>query len=234
MVNLTSEMAQLWASLGPSGPGRGRVVQFVSASRGEGTSTVAREFARFAAGRSTRPVWLIDLDLDSAADQHEAIIAEAGRYGELGPPSSASPDGSMFFEVQPPARNRAGAVIPDANYLFARQVGATRLWVTRFRSEMLRQGQTVKIRPSSDYWNALSRHAQWVVIDAPAAEVSSAALTVAPQVDATVLVVAAEEAGPRAPANLRDGIEQAGGRCAGIVFNRARIAPPSFLKAILS
>ncbi len=55
----------------------------------------------------------------------------------------------------------------------------------------------------------------------------------APGVDCTVLVVAAEEGDARGPAALRDAIDQAGGRCAGIVFNRARIEPPRFLKAIL-
>jgi hypothetical protein len=33
---------------------------------------------------------------------------------------------------------------------------------------------------------------------------------------------------------LRDAIEQACGRCAGIVFNRARIEPPKFLNALMS
>jgi hypothetical protein len=55
----------------------------------------------------------------------------------------------------------------------------------------------------------------------------------APFMDTTVLVVAAEGEDTRAPAALRDAIEEVGGRCAGIVFNRARIAPPRFLKAIL-
>ena len=54
MVDLNTEMADLWASLGTPAPGRARAVQFVAARRGEGTSTVAREFARFAARRAGR------------------------------------------------------------------------------------------------------------------------------------------------------------------------------------
>jgi Mrp family chromosome partitioning ATPase len=232
MINLTSEMAQLWAALGSPTPGLGRAVQFVAASRGEGTSTVAREFARFAAGRASRPVWLIDLDL-LGGGQYEAILGDPTRFGPLGRPAAATPDGSMFFTVQPPARDKDGRVMPDGAYLSAQQAGGSRLWVTRFRAEMLRSGQAPQLTPEADYWKAMRRHADWIVVDAPAAERSSAAVAIAPLVDCTVLVVAAEGRDTRAPAALRDAIEQAGGRCAGIVFNRARIAPPRFLKAIL-
>ena len=232
MVNLTSEMAQLWASLGTLPTGQGRVVQFVAATRGEGASTIAREFARFAAGRSRRPVWLVDVDLQGAV-QHAAMSSEPERYGLLGRPAAASPDGSAFFTVQPPARGGQGKTIPDASYLCAQPAGRSRLWVTRFRREMLQPGQSPHLLPSGDYWTALRRHADLVAVDAPAADRSSAALTLAPFMDCTVLVVAAEGKDTRAPAALRDAIEQAGGRCAGLVFNRAQIAPPKFLKRIL-
>ncbi len=232
MLNLTSEMAQLWASLGSPRPGLGRVVQFVAAGRGEGTSTIAREFARFAAARCRRPVWLVDLDLQGAG-QHAAIAADPSRYGLLGRPAAASPDDTTFFTVQPPAQDRQGRRIADAAYFWVQQAGQSRLWVTRFRREMLRPGQAPHLLPGEAYWKALRRHADMAVIDAPSADRSTAAVTMAPGVDCTVLVVAAEEGDARGPAALRDAIDQAGGRCAGIVFNRARIEPPRFLKAIL-
>ena len=232
MVNLTAEMAQLWASLGPPRPGRGRVVQFMSATRGEGCSTIAREFARFAAGRAQRPVWLIDLDL-MGPGQHAAISADAGRYGALGRPAIASPDGSSFFTVQPPGRDRQGRAIPDANYLSGQNAGGSRLWVTRFRRERIAAGQGAHLIAAPDYWNAMRRHAELVVVDSPSPDRSPAGLAVAALMDMTVLVVAADGADTRAPAALRDAIDQAGGRCAGIVFNRSRIEAPGFLKALL-
>ncbi len=48
-VDLSAEMSELWASLGAPTGGRVRVIQFVAARRGEGTSTVALELAAFAA-----------------------------------------------------------------------------------------------------------------------------------------------------------------------------------------
>ena len=232
MVDLTSEMAQLWGSLGAPAPGQSRVIQFAAARTGEGTSTLAREFANFASRRLQKGVWLVDLDLLNAP-QHKAIAEEAGRYGVMGRQSAASPDGSAFFTVQPPTRGPDGRPWPDARYLVAHAVGGSHLWVTRFRREILQPEQRVRVLPTGDYWRALRRHAELVVIDAPAADRSGAALAVAAFVDFTVLVVAADEGDAAGPAGLRDAILAAGGRCAGIVFNRAQAETPAFLKAIL-
>jgi Mrp family chromosome partitioning ATPase len=232
MVDLTSEMAQLWASLGPASPDHARVIQFAGATAGEGTSTIAREFARFAAGRAARPVWLVDLDL-AGASQHRTIGAEARRYGALGRPSAGSPDGSAFFTVRPPAEGPDGQVWADARFLVAYPVGGGRLWVTRFRREAMAPGQQARIQPSGAYWKALRPHAELIVVDAPAEDGAQAAVAVAPFVDFTVLVVAAGQGEAAAPAALKAAIVKAGGRCAGVVLNRAHAEPPSFLRALL-
>jgi hypothetical protein len=51
--------------------------------------------------------------------------------------------------------------------------------------------------------------------------------------DFTVLVVAADSGDAAAPAALKEAILNAGGRVAGLVFNRAAAEPPNFLKAII-
>lgn len=231
MVDLGAEMAELWATLGAPAVGRPRVLQFVAARRGEGASTVAREFAFHAARQAGRSVWLVDLDL-LASPQHAAIAAAADRYGALGAGVAASPDGSMFLTVRPPAAGPDGRPRPDAAYVTAHRVGQARWWVTRFRREALRGRQTVHVLPLADYWNALRRHADLIVVDAPSFDRSQAAVTLAPLVDQTVLVVAAEEADVAAPARLRDALAAAGGEIAGLFLNRQVVAPPAFLKAV--
>jgi Mrp family chromosome partitioning ATPase len=232
MVELNAEMAELWATLGAPAPGRGRLVTFMAARNGEGVSTVAREFAWFAASRAGRRTWLVDLDLNGAA-QCEAIEAEPERFGRLGPAATATPDGSMFFTVQPALRGPDGRPWADARYLGAHRVGEKPLWVTRFRRDALQGRQGVHVMPTADYWNALRRHSDLIVIDAPAAERSQAGLIVAPFVDDVVLVVAADEPDVRAPALLRDAVQDAGGHCAGLFFNRQTVVTPGFIKAIL-
>lgn len=232
MVDLSAEMADLWASLGAPTAGRARVIQVIAARRGEGTSTVARELALHAARRGGgKGVWLVDLDL-LGGTQHEVIAANSARYGSLGEAASASPDGSSFFTVQPPIRGAQGQV-PDARYLAAHRVGKARWWVTRFRRDALRGRQTVHMLPSGDYWQALRRFADLVIVDSPSPERSQAGLAVAPHMDQTLMVVAADERDVQAPARLRDAIGAAGGHVAGLFFNRAVVERPAFLKAIL-
>ena len=227
-VDLSAEMAELWASLGLGAAGRSRVIEFIGASGGEGTSTVARAFALYAARAEDRRVWLVDLDL-MGQSQAEALSANAAQGG-IGPAAAATPDGSMFFTVQPPLKRPDGRAWPDARYIGAHAVGGPDLWVTHFRREMMRGRQQVHVLPAPDYWNALRRHADLIVVDAPAAERSRAGLTVAPNMDAVVLVVAADHVDTRAPANLRDAVADAGGHCAGVFVNRVQVGAPRFLR----
>lgn len=232
MVDLTSEMADLWSALGPARPDRGRVVLFAAARSGEGVSTVAREFARLAAVRARRPVWLVDADL-TGQQQVAAVADDTARFGSLGRPASASPDGSAFFTVQPPLRARGGALVPDARLLTARPCLGGRLWVTQFRGEVLKAGQRALPLPRGAWWDAMRRHADTVVVDAPAADRGDVVLTLAPFADAVVLVVAADTADAGEPAALRGAIEAAGGRVAGFVFNRAEATAPPFLQRMM-
>jgi len=230
MVDLTSEMAALWAALGPAPGHRGRVIQIAAATSGDGVSTVAREYARLAAVRARRPVWLIDADL-AQQGQSEAVAAEPDRFGALGKAAIATPDGSIFFAVTPRMMDRAGKPVHPARLMTARPCLGGRLWVTRFAAEHLRSGQRAEAVSDARYWDALRQHADTVVIDTPAADRNDMAITLAPFVDATVLVVA-ESGAANEPLMLRDEIEAVGGRIAGVVVNRSTWNPPAFLRRL--
>jgi len=230
MVDLSVESAALESALGPAlRPGLGRVVQFVSADRGEGTSTVAREFARHLAQQARKGVWLVELDL-MRNDQYASLADDPERYGFLGSAVRASPDGSVFFQVEPPAKGVDGRPWADNRYLSAYPVGGLRWWVTRFRREAMRPGQTAHVLGASSYWEAMRRHADWVVVDCPAAARSRIVLATCAQVDANVLVVSAEGADPDRPPALRDAVINAGGYCAGVFLNQVRTQPAPFLR----
>lgn len=233
MIDLSQEMSELWTRIGPPPTGRCKVLQFVAARSGEGVSTVAREFARVAAAQTTRPVWLVDLDLWANA-QVQAIGRAPQRYGALGPETTGAPEGAAFFALEPPGIGADGEPTPAGTHLRAHGVGGRKFWVTKFKGDGVDQGQSVEITRDATYWDALRKHAELVIVDAPAADRSEAALVIAPLVDATILVVAAEEGDTRGPGALRDGIIASGGRCAGVVFNRAKVEPPRFLRKMLS
>jgi hypothetical protein len=202
----------------------------MAARGGEGASTVARELAFFAAKRAGRSVWLVDLDL-LFSPQYAALAADPERFGVLGEAAAASPDGSTCFTVRPPARLPDGQACPDARYLTAHRVGDHRWWVTRFHRESLRSPQAVHVLAGGDYWAALRRYADLIIVDCPAPDRSQAGITVAPYMDQTVMVVAADQIDVRAPVQLRDAIAAAGGKVAGVFFNRAALPEPRFLKA---
>lgn len=231
MIDLTSEMAGLWAALGPAPGHRGRVIQIAAANTGEGVSTVAREYARLAAVRARRPVWLIDADL-AQQGQLDAIAAAPDRFGQVGSAAQASPDGSCFYEVSPRLTGRDGKPVAAVRLLSARPCLGGRLWVTRFATERLRSGQRAEAIPDPRYWDALRAHADCIVIDAPAADRNDLAITLAPFVDATVLVVAGEESAVGESAALRDEVEAVGGQIAGLVVNRSTYRAPAFLKRL--
>lgn len=232
MVDLTTEMAGLWAALGPAPAHRGRVILFAAAQTGEGVSTVAREFARMAAVRGRRPAWLVDGDLAQQA-QMEQVEAQPDRFGRLGPAVQASPDGSAFFTVAPPMRGRDGRAVAPGRLMTTRACLGGRLYVTHFHNEVLRAGQRAEAVNDPRYWTRLRAHADTIVIDAPAADRSDMILTLAPLADATVLVVAAETTDAAGPVALRDEIDAQGGRIAGVVMNRAKWKPPALLKRFI-
>jgi len=221
MVDLTREMADLMSALGRPQSPRGRVLMFVSALTGEGTSTVAREFARCEAAFAAKPVWLVDADLQNQS-QMIALGQDAARFGPPGTLSQASPDGSVFFRLVPPGRDVSGEVIGDDKYFVARPFLDRRLWVTRVRQQHFAPGQRVRIVDRTTYWGALRQHAQTVCVDVPALDRSTIALQLAGQMDGVILVVSEEDGDVQSRINLKNDIEQAGGRLMGIVYNRAR------------
>ncbi|MFN3229542.1 MAG: transcriptional regulator [Asticcacaulis sp.] len=221
MVDLTREMADLWAALGRPSPLSGRIVMIVAAHSGEGASTVSREFARCAAAYARKPVWLVDADI-SHQSQLDAISEDRHRFGPPGPLASAAPDGQVFFSVRPPTKDAQGKLVQDGAYLICRPFLDRKLWVTRFRDQFLKRGQTVRLRDDNGYWDAMRQHAETTIVDVPAADRSATALALAPYMDAIVMVVAEEFGTVESRLTLRNDLEEAGGRLAGMVYNRAR------------
>jgi Mrp family chromosome partitioning ATPase len=68
-----------------------------------------------------------------------------------------------------------------------------------------------------------------VVIDSPSSDQSHDGIMLAPDLDATLLVVQADRTRANVVRNLRDGILDAGGRIGGIIFNKRRFYLPDFI-----
>lgn len=228
MVDLTAEMAGLWTALGAAPAHRGRLVLFTSGRRGEGVSTISREFARLAAARARKPVWLVDADL-AGQEQVRMMSAEPHRFGRAGEAVVGSPDGSSFFAVIPPLLNRERQPVRPARLLSAKPFLGRRLFVTNFHAEYLTASHKAVVLGQGDYWDALSRHSETVVIDAPSGDV---ALALAPYADAVVMVVR-EGLDVAEHLAFKSQLEAAGAQIKGIVLNRATYQPPKLLKKLV-
>lgn len=197
-------------------------MMFIAARSGEGTTSMAASFALMAADRSSRSTWLVDLDLrrNHAFRGFEEGFAEGA--GAPGRAYDASLSETPIYSVSPQTVAVEGRHSALSKLLTVHQIIGTRLLVTRFRNERLRQGQRVQLRTSPSWWNALRGAADWIVVDAPALERSGAGLAFAGQMDGVVLVVTADGTTAEEVIALRQEIEAHGGTVIGVAMNRAR------------
>ncbi len=204
MVDLSLEMRTLVDQLEPIARpgGKGRVLMFLGASRNAGTSTIAREFARTAAPRSRRGVWLFDMD-----------FARNGQAKALCPPDSKAFDASFgrppFWYAQPDASRARLVAKPAGRHLYVTEFQRARGAIER-----------LEFGHSPTYWKAVRGSIDLAVIDAPGA--GRAILPLVGDTDGVILVADDQHWSERAIEARREAIERRGGVVAGIVCNRAR------------
>jgi Mrp family chromosome partitioning ATPase len=217
MQDLREDLESIWRTAAriPSAGGAGRVIMFVSALNGEGTTSVASSFACVAARRSEKPAWLVDLDLAQNQVFRNFERRFARDIGRPGRAYDASLRQDPIYAISPQL-----ADVKQNKLLTAHDVEGLPLLITRFRNERLTTGQTVSLRSSPGWWAALRRMTDWVIVDAPSLQRSSAAFGVLDEVDAIVLVVEADRTGPSDVDLARREIEARGGNIIGAVLNK--------------
>ena len=193
----------------------GRVIMFVSPTSGAGTTSVAASFACIAARRSEKQAWLVDLDLQ----RNQVFRGFEKRFArDIGRPGRAY-DASLrqdpIYEVSP-----ALADVKQNKLLTAHDIDGLPLLITRFRNERLSGGQKASVKTSRGWWSALRKISDWVIVDAPALDRSSAAFSVMDEADAVVLVIEADVTRPEDVLFARRDIQARGGHVIGAVMNQ--------------
>lgn len=221
MIDLRRELAglcQVYQSLAVRQ--NGVVLQFMGVHSGDGVSTCARAFARLMAPRLKRGVWLMDLDF-YANTQFQMFSSPKAQalYGALGPARSAAMQRPpLFWRIHPELVREDGRKAGDRFYLNMHRVGTHALYVSRFRSDLLREKQQVHIRPAKDYWAQVRNSVDLAIIDSPVLSRGRGGLAIAADTDGVVIVAHPSEVG--APVHrLRQQIEGRGGRCLGVIYN---------------
>lgn len=181
-----------------------KVIQFVASGEGEGTSTVAREFARAAMMSLGQRVLLLD------ADRH-------------------NPTQHFFCNVSPEfclddmLQNNEG---PDRAVY---QVGNSRMFVSLISRN---SNSSPNIFDSANFdtmWDVLKESFDLILIDSPPATVSSDCLGMFRKVDGVVVVVEADKTRWPVVQTVKERIVQHGGKVLGIVLNKRKYYIPDFL-----
>jgi Mrp family chromosome partitioning ATPase len=184
----------------------GIVLQFVAATSGEGTSTVAREFAFLAATTGRRRTLLID------ADRNDPQTAKSfncdTRLGLIDCLWDGVDDADVLHPI-------AGTLLSVACLIGTRGPAAA-------DADTLRE-----------IYNGLRDHYELVVVDCPSVAGGRFADLSPEAADAIVLVVQAEKTRPAVIVHAKSQVEQTGGRLIGAVFNRRTNYIPDFLYRML-
>jgi Mrp family chromosome partitioning ATPase len=186
-------------------PGReSRIVQFQGTQKGEGTSTLVRELACFAATKLKKKVLLLDLN-QTAPNQcsffhvrSELPLLEASQKKKVSRNDFARIDNSSLYVTQLPAHGVSADIICEMP----------------------------QICPMLD---ELKEEFELILIDSPSAINRAECLLLSPKVDGVVLVVEAGKTRWQTIDKLKGQIQGQDGNILGVVLNKRRYPIPEII-----
>lgn len=184
-------------------PGRGRLVGFIASGDGEGTSSVARAYARGVSTHLRRRVLLLDAGSPAIEPPSGGVGSLVGMLTALAvhrsnlPPSASEGASGTFVEGTPEGIS---------------------LW---------------QLLPRTELWYALRENYDEIVVDLPSAARSRLGLAVAPYCDGVAVVLEAERTRAPVVENLVAHLRTVRARVLGAVMNRRRYHLPSPIYRLL-
>ncbi len=179
---------------------KSRVIQFIGAKEGEGTSTIIREFARVCAQLVGLSVLLFDADRHHPSQVNFFDVQD--KIGWLEALRSGEPSGNAFHRVG----DSKLFISPGCNSA----VSTPEVFNSKFE------------HMCSDFRGQFDL----VAIDSAPLLISPDGLAIAAKVDGIVLVVEAEKTRWQAVKTMRDSIARVGGNILGVVLNKRRYYIP--------
>ena len=199
-------MAQNIAALLPS-PDK-NVIQFIGSRKGEGTSTLIREFALLSAQHSNKPVLLVEADL-AQPSQYQAFGIEAK---------------SPLDHVLREGKTLDGVVS---------QVEQSNLFLATLSSKVQSALTARTFFNPTDMWKVVRDQFSLILIDSSPASVTADSLALCETVDGIILVVEAEKTRSAVIKKVRDQILMQEGNLLGIVFTKRKLYIPEFFYKFL-
>jgi Mrp family chromosome partitioning ATPase len=182
----------------------GKVVEFIGSQGGEGTSSIARDFAILMTQRSNRPILLLDLDLP--INGHRAWFAQNTNLI------------STSIKV----------VIPHGRLMFHR-VGSSPLVISELVLDSTAANPLNDLIIGRQTLDQLRDVFSLIIADAPPLAASFEGVAFSANADATVMVVEAERTRAPVALDLSERLKDMGAQLVGFVFNKRRFYVPDFL-----
>jgi Mrp family chromosome partitioning ATPase len=195
------EMIRLYKNLEnlPTGS-LNKVVQFIGAHEGAGTSTIARTFAMVSASRLGKLVVLVDADM-------------------------VNPQQYLFFGVRP--EHTWEDVLKKTSWgKTLLQIGDMSLYLLPISCRGFDPPHKFYSSALVEFWGKLKKKFDLVVVDSSPASMSSEGMSLSNTVDGVVLVVEADKTRRPVARNGLEMIRKSGGNVLGVVFNRHRYYIP--------
>lgn len=217
------DFAELYTDLsGYFGDKSNRSVMFVGAHPRTGTSLVAANFALVAAAQEQGPVLLADL----CGSDNVQLTRFMKHHGEQADPNS--------YEVDPARLPQRGPWIQHGHN------GGTPLpafrcyWFDRLNLAVsscygVNEPPTLDLQAQEAFWTELHQFFKLIVVDCPPRSAGVECTALAPHIDATVLVISAEDTRVPVAAHLRDELVESGAHIPGAIFNKRRLYIPDFI-----
>ncbi len=203
--DLEGEMMSLYCSLQSMLPAKkGQAFEFIGSVEGEGTSTIAREFALIAAGRTGHSVLLIDNDR-RRLDQFRAFNAQT-EYDWIGAIRGALPPERAIFQT-------------TAGNLFVSAIS---------RDEDL-VPELLKSAEFGAFWKSMTGQFDLILLDSSPVANSADGVLLSRFMDGVLIVVEAEKTRWPVIQSSKERIAATGGNVLGIVLNKRKYYIPRYI-----
>ncbi len=180
-----------------------KIIQFIGSSRGEGTSTVTRQFAKVSTSKLDKSVLLLDARSNSCH--------------------------TTFFGIKP--KGGVAEVISNDRSIedVLHQIGNSKLFIGQLS---LNGDYVTSILGSpqiDDIFKELKQKFDFILIDSPSADTSSDIISISKKVHGVVMVVAAEHTRWQKINAAKEKITKNGGNIIGVVLNKRKYYIPEFI-----
>jgi len=184
------------------------VIQFIGSQTGEGTSTLIREFSIAVAANSSKPVLLVEADINR--------------------PSQAQ---AFALEAKPPL----DFVLKEGKALdgIISQTEQSNLFLASLSSQFFRSLTDRSFFHSTDMWKTVRNQFSLILIDSAPVNASADGLAICESVNGVVLVLAAEKTRAAVAQNVKRQILSREGNLLGIVYTKRKFHIPQSIHKFL-